>query len=169
MNKLKCYLIIGIFFVILTGTLSHFVYDWSGQNFILGFFFPVNESTWEHMKLIFFPMLVYTCLVSKTLKDSYPCITSALLLATILGTLLIPVLFYTYSGILGKNYAPFDIAVYVISVILGFEIVYRDTLSCQSTPYKYWIEILVFVMFICFLLFTYSPPNIGIFIDPTQS
>lgn len=168
MNKLKRYLIIGIIFVILTGTLSHFVYDWSGQNLILGFFFPVNESTWEHMKLMFFPMLVYTFLVDKTSTD-YPCITSAMLLATISGTLLIPVLFYTYSGILGNNYAPFDIAVYIISVLLAFGIVYRDTLHCQSKSYIYRIEFMAFVMFICFMLFTYSPPDIGIFIDPTHT
>ncbi|MDD7025196.1 MAG: DUF6512 family protein, partial [Oscillospiraceae bacterium] len=58
MNKLKCYTITGILFVIITGTISHFVYEWSQNNFILGLFFPVNESTWEHMKLLFFPMLI---------------------------------------------------------------------------------------------------------------
>ena len=40
------------------GTLFHFVYGWSGENPVAGLFFPVNESTWEHLKLIFFPILL---------------------------------------------------------------------------------------------------------------
>ena len=60
MKNLKLDMIIGIIFVSAIGTLWHFVYEWSGQNFIVGFFFPVNESTWEHMKMLFFPMLLYS-------------------------------------------------------------------------------------------------------------
>ena len=55
MNPLKSNIIKGILFVSIAGTLAHFVYEWSNNNYILGFFFPVNESTWEHMKLFFFP------------------------------------------------------------------------------------------------------------------
>lgn len=167
MNKLKCYTIIGIFFVIITGALSHFVYEWSYQNFILGFFFPVNESTWEHMKLCFFPMLIYSFFMDKRLKDDYPCVTSALLSGTLLGTFLIPIIFYTYSGILGRNYISLDIAVFVISVILAFLTVYRLTLSCKTDSYTLQLCVSISVLLVCFLVFTYLPPNIGIFIVPT--
>ena len=37
------------------GVLFHFMYEWTGENAIAGLFFPINESTWEHLKLIFFP------------------------------------------------------------------------------------------------------------------
>ena len=40
--------------VSLLGTLLHFTYRWSGRNPLIA---PVNESVWEHMKLLFFPML----------------------------------------------------------------------------------------------------------------
>ena len=68
MKNLKSALIIGTIFVLITGILSHFVYDWSGQNFIVGFFSPVNESTWEHMKLSFFPMLLFSVYLAAMLK-----------------------------------------------------------------------------------------------------
>ena len=103
MSKLKYYTIAGTIFVIITGSLAHFVYEWSGKNFILGLFFPVSESTWEHMKLCFFPMLIYSLFMNKRLKDDYPCVTTALLSGILLGTFFIPVIFYTYSGILGSN------------------------------------------------------------------
>ena len=47
----------GLFLTLIFGNLLHFVYDWSGQNSVVAAFAAVNESTWEHMKLLFFPML----------------------------------------------------------------------------------------------------------------
>lgn len=166
MDKLKHYIIAGIIFVLITGTISHFIYGWSGNNFILGFFFPVSESTWEHMKLCFFPMLIYSRFVSKRLKDDYPCVTSSLLFGILLGTFLIPVIFYTYTGILGRNFPPLDIAVFILSIILAFIAVYKLTLSCKMISFTLWLSLSVLVMAICFFIFTYMPPNIGLFTAP---
>ena len=167
MKKLKHYTITGAIFVIITGTISHFIYEWSGRQFLLGFFFPVSESTWEHMKLCFFPMLIYSCFMNKRWKDAYPCVTSALLYGTLLGTFLIPVIFYTYTGIIGRNYLFLDIATFVISVLLAFLCVYRLTVSCKMFSHTFLLGSLVFVMAICFLMFTYLPPDLGIFIEPS--
>ena len=57
-NGLFYWEIAGFVFVIIAGTLLHFVYHWTGQNRIVGLFSPVNESTWEHLKLLFTPMLL---------------------------------------------------------------------------------------------------------------
>ena len=168
MNKLKCYTVAGAIFVIITGTIAHFVYEWSGKNFILGFFFPVSESTWEHMKLCFFPMLIYSFFMNKRLKDDYPCVTTALLSGILLGTFFIPVIFYTYSGILGSNYVPLDIAVFAISVIIAFWAVYKLTLSCKMISCSFRLGLFVFVIAVCFLVFTYIPPDIRLFIAPTE-
>lgn len=156
MNRLKRYTIIGIVFVIITGTLAHFVYEWSGYNFILGYFFPVNESTWEHMKLCFFPMLTYAIFMNRQLKAAYPCITSALLFGILLGTFLIPVIFYTYSTILGTNYLFLDIATFIVSVLLAFYAVYRLTLSCNVKVWTPLLKLCVAVMTVCFWIFTYQ-------------
>ena len=48
----------GFFTAAVLGTLDHFAYDWSGKSLPVGAFCAVNESTWEHMKLLFFPVLV---------------------------------------------------------------------------------------------------------------
>lgn len=168
MNNLKRYTITGTIFVIITGTIAHFIYDLSGQNFILGFFFPVNESTWEHMKLCFFPMLVYSVFMDKRLKVDYPCVTSSLLSGVLLGTFLIPIFFYTYSGILGSNYALIDISIFLISVIIAFFAIYKLTLSCRMVSCTTWLILLVLAMIVCFFIFTYFPPDIGLFIEPTE-
>ena len=58
-KKLNITMIIGILAVWVSGSLFHFVYDWTGKNTFAGLFFPTNESTWEHMKLAFLPMNLY--------------------------------------------------------------------------------------------------------------
>lgn len=166
-NLLKRYTIIGTVFVLIVGTISHFVYEWSQNNYILGLIFPINESTWEHMKLIFFPMLLYAFFMNRDLKTKYPCVTCSLLFGTLLGTFLIPVFFYTYSGILGNHYAALDISVFAAGVIAAFLAVYRLTLSCRCKNYTKILKLLVFIVAFCFLCFTYHAPALGIFADPT--
>ena len=101
------------------------------------------------------------------LKDDYPCVTSALLFGVLLSTFLIPVLFYTYSGILGRNSTVLDIATFIVSVIVSFIAVYKLSLSCKLESYTSLLKLFTFITAICFFLFTYHPPNMGIFIDPT--
>lgn len=168
MNPLKRFTLIGIVFVLVTGSLAHFVYDWSSQNFIIGFFFPVSESTWEHMKLVFFPMLLYDLFMYSRLKEDYPCLASTLPAGILSGTFLIPVLFYTYSGILGKNYMVLDIATFVIAALFAFMRIYRLTLSCKGNSFLFLLQAAVIVTFVCFLLFTYLPPELGLFVSPVM-
>lgn len=168
MNKLKHYTIKGIIFVLITGTISHFIYEWSGNNFLLGFLFPVNESVWEHMKLCFFPMLFYSSYMSSKLEPDYPCVTSSLLFGVLLSTFLIPVFFYTYSGILGQNLTVLDIATFIVSVIVSFIAVYKLSLSCKLASHTSLLKLFILITAICFFIFTYYPLNLGIFVDPTK-
>ncbi|MCI5621370.1 MAG: DUF6512 family protein [Lachnospiraceae bacterium] len=166
-HVLKKYTIAGVLFVMILGTLSHFFYEWSGLNIIVGLFSPVNESTWEHMKLCFFPMLVYSTFMNRKLKSDFPCITSALLTGILLATFLIPVIFYTYSGILGRTWMPLDITTFFLSVWLAFATVYRLTLSCKADSWTPFLKALVIIIAMCFFIFTYFAPGIGLFAPPS--
>lgn len=167
MKNLKHYTVIGTFFVLTAGTLAHFMYDWSGNNAIVGLFTPVNESIWEHMKLLFFPMLLYAFFMIFRLKEDFPCIVSALCFGMLAGTLLIPCLFYIYTGILGKDYFVLDIGTFIVSVLCAFFLSYRLTLSCKAKPYTVFLCVLTGILFICFIIFTYHPPDFHIFAQPS--
>ena len=91
--------IAGILCVSILGTLLHFTYRWSGRNPLIGLIAPVNESVWEHMKLLFFPMLLFGLWNLKGVTDA--CRISAFHAGLLMGTLLIPVLFYAYTSVLG--------------------------------------------------------------------
>ena len=57
-RKILNYQIISAIFAIILGTILHFTYDWSGNNAFVGALSSINESTWEHLKLVFYPMLI---------------------------------------------------------------------------------------------------------------
>ena len=168
MNLLSCYIIAGIIFVSIIGTLSHFFYEWSGRNKLIGLFTPVSESTWEHIKLLFFPMLLYSFFMIWKLRTLYPCIASAAFTGILLGSALIPLIFYTYSGFLGQHILSLDIATFLVSVAAAFYKTYKLTLSCSSSGVSLILKAAIFFLTAAFLLFTYLPPSLGLFRDPTK-
>lgn len=163
---LKSYIIIGIIFVSVLGTLFHFAYGWSENNIFVGLFTPINESIWEHTKLLFFPMLIYSFYLNKKIGKEYPCLNSAMISGTLSGVAIIIVMFYTYSGILGFHTAFADIAIFYISVILAFCIVYKLTLSCKANKYHTLLQALQIITICLYIIFTFSPPDIPLFISP---
>lgn len=161
-------LIYGIITVSILGTLGHFLYEWTGENKIAGLFTAVNESTWEHMKLLFFPMLLYTLFMMLKFRKNAPVVLPAMLISTIIGTLLIPVLFYTYTGILGFMINTVNITIYYVCVIISFITAHLIIKKCKLEEINIILYFII-TLFICmFFLFTYDPPGLGIFIDPAQ-
>lgn len=165
MDKLKKYTITGIIFTIIVGIFLHFSYELTGNNKIVGFISAVNESTWEHMKLVFFPILLYSCFMNNKLKNEYPCIAASLFSGILLGTCLIPIIFYTYSGILGFNLLALDIGTFIISVFASFYVIYKLTISCRTKNFQALLGLLVLVFAVCFIAFTYNPPAVGVFMN----
>ena len=102
----------------LGGTLLHFLYDWTDSVWVAPFS-GVNESTWEHMKLLFWPMFIFALIQSFFFRDrkDFWCVK---LKGTLLGLVLIPVIFYTYNGVIGKSPDWINIAIFFISAAVGY-------------------------------------------------
>ena len=107
-------------FISVLGVLLHFTYEWFGDNAVVGLFSAVNESTWEHLKLLFFPFLLLTILEVLLRGNMLP---EQFLPARVLGILAgmggIVVGFYTLQGVLGRNYDALNIALYFAGVLLS--------------------------------------------------
>lgn len=164
-NILKIEVIITILTLIL-GILLHFTFEWSNNNLIIGCFSSVNESTWEHLKLIFFPMLLSTVIVSFiSKKENYICSkTKGILIALSF----VIIFFYTYTGIIGNNITFLDISSFFIAIILGEFYSYQKIKNNNSCNNLIAIIILL-VLTLCFILFTFFPPHIGLFKDPVNN
>lgn len=166
MKGLKSYIVSGILFVSVLGTLLHFLYGWSGNNPVAGMFAPINESVWEHTKLLFFPMQLYAFYLRKRLYNAYPCVSAGMAVGSLLGVLCIISLFYIYTGILGFHIAFLDIAIFYVSVIIGFFAAYRLTQTCKAKPYNSALQIIMVVLTCLYILFSFWPPAIPLFQAP---
>ena len=150
----------------LGGTLLHFLYDWLGKAGWIAPFSGVNESTWEHMKLLFWPMLLFAITQSFFLRgrSDFWCVK---LRGTLLGLVLIPVLFYTYNGTIGKSPDWINIAIFFIAAAISYlyetKLFYRESTQCRSARVAFLSLCFIALLFV---IFTFNAPQIGIFKDP---
>lgn len=150
----------------LGGTLLHYLYDWFGGAKWIAPFSGVNESTWEHMKLLYVPMFIFAVVQSFFFKErnDFWCVK---LKGILLGLVLIPVIFYTYNGIIGRSPDWINIAIFFISAAISYTYETRqfnnETTSCKN--FKLAIAILGTIA-VLFVVFTFATPEIGIFKDP---
>lgn len=169
-KKLKTVQIVVIILAIVFGTLLHFTYEWSGENRVVGLFSATNESVWEHLKLVFYPMLILAIVEYFVVKKEANNYIEAKSLGIFLAIAFIIVFYYTYTGIIGKTFFIIDILTFIISIILGEWVSYKLMIrkSESTTLSKILSSAIIFYFLISFILFTYNPPNINLFKDPTQ-
>ena len=89
----------------------------------------------------------------------------------ILAMSFIIVFFYTYTGIIGTNFAILDIGSFFVAVILGeyvaYKIITNDEYKLKCN--KRIAVIGLICILLCFIIFTYLPPHIGLFKDPISN
>ena len=154
----------GFCMTALVGTLLHFLYDWTGGNLLAVFFSGTNESTWEHMKLLFWPLFLFGLIQRPFFanREDFWCIKLA---AALLGLLMIPILFYTYNGAFGKSPDWLNISIFYVSAAAAFLLewqLFKKPRRCRP---------LLAFSAICltgalFVLFTFFPPKLPLFRDP---
>ena len=148
------------------GTILHFLYDWTGGSILASPFSGVNESTWEHMKLLFWPLFLFSVVQWFFFKNqkSYWCVKLA---EIFLGLGLIPVLFYTYNGVFGKSPDWINIAIFYITALMAFLFerwaFKKELLPCKHPRLAFAAVCLIGGLFV---IFTFAPPQIPLFRDP---
>ena len=150
----------------LAGTLLHFLYDWTGQSIGNALISAVNESTWEHMKLLYVPLFLFAVVQSFFFLE-YKNFWFVKLIGTLFGLIFIPVLFYTYNGAIGPSPDRLNIAIFFIAAAAAFFLEWllfkagwpRRCLSRLSLGVLLGIGVL-------FIVFTFWPPHIPLFQDP---
>lgn len=99
------------------------------------------------------------------LGKTSPNFLCARLLGILTAILFTIVFFYTYTGVIGTNFAFIDISIFFVAVILGELVSYKVLVSsfdCNSSVALVGIILLL----ACFIIFTYFTPTIGLFKDP---
>lgn len=163
---------IGFVWIMLAGSALHFVYELSSFSPVAAVFGSVNESTWEHLKLFFWPGLLFALVQHAFVKDyanNYWWGKALALTVTPLGVI---VSFYFYLGIAipmtgGGNLA-FDIGTGAFGVVAGNVVSYRILTAPQRQPIGVQRRIaagIIVGLTVLFSLLTFFPPRMFLFED----
>lgn len=158
---------VGFIFTGVVGTLLHFLFDWTGESPVTALFCPVNESVWEHLKLLFYPMVLFSlgewlCWGQKTEGFWHVKLTGILL-----GISLIVVVYYIYTGALGIRADWLNIALFFLAA--GVALWVETKLFQRNFRWKMlgklpvvWMGLIA----VFFTFFTFWPPHAPLFQDP---
>ena len=165
-NLIKRFSVCSTVFIIILGTILHFTYDWSKNNPIIGVFSAINESTWEHLKLLFFPTLITTIIGYFYFKESSNFLCGKVI-EVLVSMFFVVNVYYTYTGVLGKDVAWVNILIFILAVIVGEianYLVLNSNIPCNK---KVAVSILI-LLTVLFVVFTFNAPQRGLFQEPLK-
>ncbi|MEG0510532.1 MAG: DUF6512 family protein [Clostridia bacterium] len=157
-----------LFFLLLYGTFFHYVYDAIGSNLIINMFVPINESVWEHMKMLFYPSLAFFLL-------NYMDNTGSTYIVSYVTGVTFSIVFCIVSYYIYDRFFPgisevLNIVFYYISFasIFGIMYVMNYVLEPLSDDFNFICEIIL-ISYVCiFCFYTYLPPNLDLFLDKSR-
>lgn len=166
-RKIFAYELVGIVFIIILGSLLHFTFEFSGNNPVVGVFSAVNESVWEHLKLAFWPTLLFTLIEFIPLKREAKNFFLAKTVGVYAMMALIPTIFYSYTSFVGESILAIDISSFMVAVIIGQLISYKLLTYRKLSPLSNWVALLFLIALAAvFIVFTFTPPQASPFQDP---
>lgn len=169
-RELRRWEIVGFIATGLFGTLLHFVYEWTGGNRVIAVFSAVNESTWEHMKLLFIPFLVFTVVEFIVFSEAFRNFFAVKAASILLGLVSIPALFYTLTGIFGKLPGWVNITIFFLADALLYFVSYRLLTdgALRGGAMQLIGFVLLWALLFAFVWFTYRPLHLPLFLDPVS-
>ena len=166
MNPVWLFVLISAVVISLVGTLAHFLYDIAHHNKVMGLFAAVNESTWEHTKIALTPMLLCG-LVDGWLFGADPNYFLAKFFSLVAVIVLIPLLFYGYKALLGRDVLVLDILIFYVAIFAG-QGLFGWLLMVGSLGFvgQYLGCVGLFATLACYMVFTLMPARNFLFRDP---
>ncbi|MFA6866979.1 MAG: DUF6512 family protein [Clostridia bacterium] len=170
-KKLKHIFIISPIIILLLGVLQHSVYEWIPINFI-GLWVPVSESVWEHLKIVFYPILIWW-IVAGIIFDRKCNINCRNWLAgatvsSLVAPMLVVMFYYAiFDGFGCPEMLAIHIAIQTVSLLVAQAIgyhIYSNVKNVTKLCTIFMVIILV-IMVVLFGVFSFVFPNLPIFID----
>lgn len=161
-KKLK---VIGTIIAFLLCFPCHYIYD-KFPNFITSIFFPVNESIWEHMKILFTSIMV-SSVIQKTImylkKEDMTNICFSNFISAILSIPIFLVMYLPITYIFGENFI-MTILIMLLTIII-VEILAYKIMNMKDFKMENVTILLVILIYVVFTILTYYPLKNDLFID----
>jgi hypothetical protein len=154
----------GVFFIAVFGTFLHFAFELSNFWQPVAIIAAVNESTWEHLKMVFWPGLIFSLLEYNFLKGWVANFWIAKLSSLLIMPLVIALGWYGAVAIFGENIFVTNIVLFIVAIILGQWVSYQIMISNRFAAIDQRAAIVgIMLMTFAFGLFTFFPPQIFLF------
>jgi hypothetical protein len=155
----------GFFFIGLIGAALHFTFELSNfSNMVVAFFSAVNESTWEHLKMVFWPGVVFSLIEYSYIRDQVNNFLVAKAVSLFVMPLVIAIGWYGYTPFTQRSVFKLDLVLFYLAVLIGqmisYKILTREPLSKRATRLS---AAGLVVMLVAFSTFTFYPPEIFLF------
>ncbi len=158
--------LIGIAVISLFGALLHFVFAWSGGWSPVGVIAAVNESVFEHLKLTYWPALLYAAVENRRLEKSVNNFVVAKTAGLYVMPLAIMAIFYSYTTITGGENLIADITVFVEAIVLGQLTSYKIlTMAQLASRFQKLALAGLIALAMIYAVFTFYPPQLPMFRD----
>jgi hypothetical protein len=154
--------------VICAGSLLHFVWEWSGRSPVVAVFAATNESTWEHLKLAFWPALALLP-IQRRIYGAFPGWLHATAIRCLLPSFVIVVLFYGYVALLGSHHLAVDLTIFVIAIFAGEFLGHAVLAHDFGSKSRIGALGLLILATMLFSTLTFSPPDCFLFHEPSHS
>lgn len=159
--------VVGYVFAAALGTFLHFLFDLTNQSIVAALFSAVNESIWEHLKLLFYPMFSFALLEHHFWGKRCKTFWCIKLVGMLFSLALIPMVYYTYTGILGISADWFNVTIFFIAAGAAFWLETKLFQKEWSCPLPSGVAFgLVSLICVVFTVLTFVPPHIPFFRDP---
>lgn len=166
--SLKKIKIINVVFLFLLSFLWHFMYDWF-SNTIFALVFPVNESIWEHMKIIYYCLLMGSILEFVLCKKNNIKINNFYIEAmvkSILGVIFYLIIFVPFYLWLGESMLisiSLMLITYIFMEYIGYKILTGEEMNINILP-----VIIIVLGCIMFVILTFYPLHNFLFFDEVK-
>ncbi len=151
--------LIGIAVIAVVGSLLHFAFAWSGEMPAVAVFAAVNESVFEHLKMTYWPALLYAAIEYRLLKGVANNFMAAKTVGLYVMPAVITVVFYGYTSVAGGDNLVADIILFVGAVALGQLASYRIlTRSPMSGKVRRAALVGMISLGVVYAVLTFYPP-----------
>ena len=155
----------GFLFIGSIGAALHFTFELSNfSNMVVAFFSAVNESTWEHLKMVFWPGVIFALIEYSYIRDRVNNFLIAKTVSLFVMPLIIILGWYVYTPFTQRSIFPLDLLLFYLAIFFGQFLSYKLLTRTSLSQRFHTLSVAgLMLMLIAFSTFTFYPPKISLF------
>lgn len=166
MNNILIIELIGVPAIFFGGVFFHFLYKYGGKKNWMAIISPVNESIWEHLKLAFYPTLLFTLFEFLIIKPTPTNFLTAELIGIYIMIFFILITEWIYPKIVKRNILLIDLFIFFVAILisqLSSYFIFNNLEAIKIADVA--IFVIIFIQTLIFTLFSFKPPKLELFRD----